>query len=170
MSSAESASARVLSCGELGLGALAGLLGRFGLGLAEAAAGAPIPGSYWGDSEAGLVGSTLWVRADTPVHSALHEASHYVCMDADRRAGLHTDAGGDTLEECAVCYLQLLLADRLPQVGRERLMADMDAWGYSFRFGSTRAWIEGDAEDALAWLLVQGLVADAGEITFRLRR
>ena len=29
-----------------------------------------------------------------------------------------------------------------------RLMADMDAWGYSFRLGSARAWFENDAEDA----------------------
>ena len=78
-------------------------------------------------------------------------------MDAARRAGLHTDAGGDDVEECAVCYLQILLADRLPGVGRARLMRDMDAWGYSFRLGSTAAWFEHDAEDARAWLRERGL-------------
>jgi hypothetical protein len=31
-------------------------------------------------------------------------------------------------------------------------MADMDAWGYSFRLGSTRAWFEADAEDAREFL------------------
>ena len=40
----------------------------------------------------------------------------------------------------------------LPGVGRERLMKDMDAWGYSFRLGSTRLWFEQDAEDAKEWL------------------
>ena len=33
------------------------------------------PGSYWGDSEAGLRGNALYVRADTPLHSLLHELS-----------------------------------------------------------------------------------------------
>jgi len=28
----------------------------------------------------------------------------------------------------------------------------MDAWGYSFRLGSARAWFENDAEDAIGWL------------------
>lgn len=50
-------------------------------------------------------------------------------MDAARRARLHTDAGGDDLEESAVCFLQILLADELPGVGCERLMDDMDTWG-----------------------------------------
>jgi hypothetical protein len=33
-----------------------------------------------------------------------------------------------------------------------------DEWGYTFRLGSTRAWFENDAEDALAFLLGRGLV------------
>ncbi len=49
------------------------------------------------------------------------------------------------------------MADQLPGVGRDRLMQDMDAWGYSFRLGSTRAWFEGDAEDARQWLQDRGL-------------
>ncbi|RZA32723.1 MAG: hypothetical protein EOP92_24595, partial [Lysobacteraceae bacterium] len=56
------------------------------------------------------------------------------------------------------CYLQIVLADGLPGVGRDRLMADMDAWGYSFRLGSTQAWFEHDAEDARAWLATRGLL------------
>lgn len=160
----------VLRCTDLAPGALVELLERYGLQLAQVAAGEPVPGSYWGDAEAGLVGDALWVRPDTPVHSALHEACHYVCMDAQRRAGLHTDAGGDELEECGVCYLQILLADQLPAVGRNRLMADMDAWGYSFRLGSTRAWFERDAEDALEWLQWEGVVDQARIVTFRLRQ
>ena len=98
------------------------------------------------------------MRPDTPLHSALHEACHWLCMDAGRRRGLHTDAGGDDIEECAVCYLQILLADRLPGVGRARLMQDMDAWGYSFRLGSAAAWFESDADDARAWLQERGLL------------
>lgn len=127
-----------------------------------------IPGSFWGDSEAGLIGDRLLVRDDTPVHSALHEACHYICMSADRRSGLHTDAGGDYDEENGVCYLQILLADQLPGIGRAGLMRDMDAWGYSFRLGSTRAWFEQDAGDAVAWLERHGLIAD-GKPSGRLR-
>ncbi len=48
-------------------------------------------------------------------------------------------------------------------------MADMDAWGYSFRLGSTRAWFEGDAADARAWLERHALVAPGGGPTGALR-
>ncbi len=128
-----------------------------------------IPGSFWGDPEAGLIGVRLYLRGDTPVHSALHETAHFVCMDAVRRASLHTDAGGDHAEEDAVCYLQVLMVDELASVTRAELFRDMDAWGYSFRLGSARAWFEQDAEDARDWLLRQGLVDERGKITFRLR-
>jgi len=67
-----------------------------------------------------------------------------------------------------VCYLQILLAERLPGVGRERLMMDMDAWGYSFRLGSTRAWFERDAEEAREWLLEEGIIDGEG-VSGRLR-
>jgi hypothetical protein len=139
---------------------LAGVLGPFGLHLELVDADAAIPGSFWGESEAGLIENRLYVRPDTPVHSALHEACHYICMDPERRAGLHTDAGGGYDEENGVCYLQVLLADRLPGIGRDGLMHDMDAWGYSFRLGSTRAWFESDAEDARTWLERYGLLRD----------
>jgi len=91
-------------------------------------------------------------------------------MDEARRAGLDRDAGGDDIEEAAVCYLQILLADYLPGVGRDRLMQDMDAWGYSFRLGSSRAWFESDAADARAWLLDRALLIDTGTPTFELRK
>ena len=134
------------------------MLANYRMTIAKVADNAGIPGSYWGDCEAGLVGDTLFLRADTPLHSALHEACHYVCMDGSRRRRLDTDAGGDVAEENAVCYLQALLADRIPGYGRCALFADMDAWGYSFRLGSARAWFEQDAADARAWLITHGII------------
>jgi hypothetical protein len=104
------------------------------------------------------------VRPDTPVHSALHEGCHIVCAAAAGREGLDTDAGGTDGEENAVCYLQVLLADPLAGIDRERLMADMDAWGYSYRLGSTRAWFERDAEDAREWLIEHHLLAPAPSV------
>lgn len=154
----------VLECGALERGALEGLLGRFGLTVRWCADGAPIPGTYWGEPEAGLIGDTLYLRRDTPVHSALHEGGHFVCMDAARRAALHTDAGGTLLEECAVCFLEILLADALPGVGRARIQQDMDAWGYTFRLGSAAAWFESDAADAAAFLRARGLVEEEGRL------
>ena len=159
----------MLRCCELPAGALEALFGRFGLEVVTVAEGEPIPGSHWGEPEAGIVGPTLYVRPDTPVHSALHEGGHLVCADRDRRERLDTDAGGTDLEESGVCYLQVLLADELQGVGRDRLMRDMDAWGYSFRLGSTRAWFEEDAEDARAWLRDHGLVTGDDRPTFRAR-
>lgn len=138
--------------------ALRALLARYGLELVDVPDGGAIPGSYWGEAEAGLLGPRVYARSDTPVHSVLHEACHAICMDEARRAALATDAGGDFDEENAVCYLQIVLADEMPGVGRERLMADMDTWGYTFRLGSARAWFERDADDAAAWLGLRGLL------------
>ena len=145
------------------------LLARFGMIIRQEPVGLPIPGSFWGDEEAGLIGNTLVLRPDTPLHSILHEACHYICLDEGRRNGLNTDAGGDYDEENAVCCLQILLADELPNFGRDKMMADMDTWGYTFRLGSTRAWFERDAEDAREWLLGHGLITRTGEPIFRTR-
>jgi hypothetical protein len=149
--------------------ALGVLLARFDLELRLVPAGEDIPGSYWGESEAGLKGNTLYARPDTPLHSVLHEAAHFICMSPERRAGLDRDAGGDDAEESAVCYLQLVLACELPQCGLERACADMDAWGYSFRLGSTRAWFEQDAGDSRLWLSAEGLLDGSGHLTGSLR-
>lgn len=163
------ASNSVLRVADVRFSKLSQLLGRYGLSLRLLDDDAPITGSFWGEPEAGIVQRRVYVRLDTPIHSLLHETCHVICMDEQRRAGLERDAGGDDLEEAAVCYLQILLADYLPGVGRDRLMQDMDAWGYSFRLGNTRAWFESDAADARAWLHGHGLLRDAGTPTFVLR-
>jgi hypothetical protein len=157
----------VMTVAEIDADAAASLLAGFGLRLVRLDGGADIPGTYWGEPEAGLSGDRLFVRPDTPVHSLLHEAAHYLCMPPVRRARLHRDAGGDVAEEDAVCYLQVLLGAEIRDAGwsRERLFADMDAWGYSFRLGSTRRWFEEDADEALEWLRAHGLVqADSNGI------
>ena len=134
------------------------LLSRVGLQLRHCADHEPIPGSYWGDEEAGLKANSLYARDDTPLHSILHEICHYICLDSARRQQLDTNAGSDEAEENAVCYLQILLADEIGSLGRERMLIDMDSWGYSFRLGSSRAWFEHDAEDALDWLITRNLL------------
>ena len=163
------ATADTYTCGDAGMEGLASLLGRFGLTLVRVGESEPIPGTFWGEPEAGLIRDHLYVRGDTPVHSALHEACHFICMDPARRSLLHTDAGGDTAEENAVCYLQILLSDYLPGMGRERSYRDMDAWGYSFRLGSAKAWFEQDAQDARDWLVREGLIDTSEKPTWRLR-
>lgn len=151
--------------------ALQVLLTPYGLRLQTVAHDQAIPGSYWGAPEAGLIDDVLYGRDDTPLHSALHEASHYLCMDAARRARLHTDAHpvGDDIEENATCYLQCLLADRLAGYSRAECFADMEAWGYSFVLGSARAWFERDAEDARGYLLRHGLIDTQDRLTGRRR-
>jgi hypothetical protein len=148
----------VLTLGALARADLERLLSRYGLHLHWIADRQPIPGSYWGEPEAGIIGTTVYARADTPVHSLLHEACHVVCAPPDKRASIHTDASDCQREEDATCYLQILLGDAIPGVGRDRVMQDMDAWGYTFRLGSTRAWFEHDAEDARAWLQDRALL------------
>ncbi len=159
----------VLRAGEYPTKRLAYLLECYGLELRVHGTGAAIPGSYWGDTEAGLTGFELHARADTPLHSVLHEACHYICMSPGRRNALHTNAGGDYDEENAVCYLQILLADHLPGFGRARMMQDMNCWGYSFRLGSAEKWFECDADDPLRWLHRHGLVESDGTPTFTTR-
>lgn len=146
------------------------LLVRFGLKLTLVPPGAEITGSFWGAPEAGIVNKCIFARPDTPVHSVLHEAAHVICMAAERRAVLNRDAGGDNLEEAAVCYLQILMAGHLPGVGGERLMRDMDAWGYSFRLGRAALWFEQDATDARDWLETAQIIDTAGEPRWTLRQ
>lgn len=148
--------------------ALADLATRYGATVGWVEDDAPIPGSFWGDSEAGLDGLTVWVRGDTPVHSFLHEFCHLICMSPDRRAKLFKNAGGDAIEENAVCYLQILLADHLSGYSRERILREMDDWGYSFRLGSAAVWFREDAEDAREFLQRYGLVDGCNQLTFRM--
>ena len=157
----------VLTLAHVAFEDVAALLHRFGLTLERVADGAPIPGSYWGEPEAGIVGSTVHARTDTPVHSVLHEAAHLIVLPPELRAAVHTDATDSIEEEDAVLVLQALLADELPGVGRARVLADMDAWGYTFRLGSARAYVECDADAAWHWLAARALVELPGR-TLRL--
>ena len=157
----------VVELAALAVADVAALLARLSLTLRIVAPATPIPGSYWGAPEAGLVGNQLYARSDTPLHSILHEAGHFVCMSGDRRARLEGDAGGDDLEECAACYLQVLLADALPEpMSRSRMCQDMDAWGYSFRQGNAAAWFAGDGADARDWLAERLLIDTADRPTY----
>lgn len=135
----------------------AGLLAHYGLRLRRVPDDTPIPGSYWGDCEAGVIGDTVHARADTPVHSLLHEAAHLIVLPPERRTRVHTDATDSIEEEDAVCVLQVLLGNALPGVGAARICADMDAWGYTFRLGSARAYVERDADSTWNWLIERDL-------------
>lgn len=145
------------------------LLQPYGIEIRQVEENETIPGSFFGEREAGLLDNQLLLRLDTPVHSALHEAGHYICMDNQRRTTLDTDAAGDYDEENGVCYLQILLSDFLPEMGKQRMMLDMDSWGYSFRLGSAKAWFEQDAEDAQQWLIKHQVIDENNQPTWKLR-
>ncbi len=159
----------VLKVSEVGAHTLDALIARFGIEVVRLPPGSRIRGSFWGEPEAGVVGGTVYVRDDTPLHSLLHETCHIVCMCPARRVDLDRDAGGDDTEEAAVCYLQILLAACLPNVGTARIMRDMDDWGYSFRLGSARRWFTEDADDSCHWLQNHGLIDHQQQPTFALR-
>jgi len=161
--------ADVIRLGDVKVRDVEKLLNHYSLRLVKVAEAEPIPGSYWGEPEAGLCGNLVYARCDTPMHSLLHETSHVICMTGARRAALHRDAGGDDLEEAAVCYMQIILADEIPGLGRDCLMRDMDAWGYSFRLGSTARWFASDADDALSFLQTHDLIAENGTPTWSFR-
>ena len=160
----------ILLCRDIKLEQLENLFSRYQLTLKNVSPNTQIPGSFWQAPEAGLVDDMLYLRDDTPVHSALHEACHFICMDDTRRDNLNTDAGGDYEEENAVCYLQIILSDFITEMGRERMFSDMDAWGYTFRLGSSAAWFEHDAEDAENWLLNHEILQKNLEPSWNRRR
>lgn len=164
-----SATDQVMQVAELPFSTLQQLLERYGLALELLEPDTTIPGSYWGESEAGMIGRTIYIRPDTPVHSFLHETCHVICMDEERRQSLHTDAGGETSEEDAVCYLQIVLAEQLSGFGKSRVLLDMDRWGYTFRLGSAQRWFEEDATDARLWLQSHHLLDMQQQPIFKLR-
>lgn len=160
----------VINCDDFIKQQLQELLTHYGIEIIPVADDETIPGSFFGDREAGLIGNKLYLRNDTPVHSALHEAGHYVCMDPSRRKTLHTDTEGDYDEENGVCYLQILLAGYIQKFSRARMIRDMDRWGYSFRLGSTKAWFEQDADDTYQWLLQHDIIDNNQQPTWQLRQ
>ena len=159
----------ILVLGDVSLSEVSLLLSKYSIALTLIQTQETIPGSFWGETEAGLIGNRLYARLDTPVHSILHESCHYICMDQQRRETLNTNAGGTASEENAVCYLQVLLSDELSFIDRNKIMQDMDNWGYSFRLGSTKAWFDSDAEDAQQWLLEEKLIDINNSVSFNLR-
>ena len=48
------------------------------------------------------------------------------------------------------------------------MMSDMDAWGYTFRLGSSQAWFEQDADDARDWLLSRSLIGPDNQPSWKL--
>ena len=144
------------------------VLDRYQLTLIPVAPGLPIPFSYFGAPEAGLLGRCVFARSDTPVHSVLHEAGHVICMDEARRVALRADAGGAFDEENAVLYLQITLASEVG-LAPECLCKDMDEWGYTFRMGSAWAWYQTDAAECRQQLLEWGVLDAQGAVTFKMR-
>ncbi len=161
MTQAATSLSRVLTLADIDVEFVDLLLRGHGIELARVRCGEPIPGSFWGEPEAGVIGHRVFARDDTPLHSLLHEACHLIVADPDRRHAIHTDASTSQSEEDATCYLQIVLGDAIPEVGRGRIQSDMDAWGYTFRLGSARAWFEHDADDARAWLAERRLLSGA---------
>jgi hypothetical protein len=143
---------------DIGFDAPRALLAGYRLDLMEVANDDIIPGSFWGESEAGVIAHAVYARSDTPVHSLLHEAGHLIVLSDEKRAAVHTDASDSVAEEDAVCVLQAILADELPGVGRERIWSDMDEWGYTFRLGSAKAYFQQDAADAFLLLQQHSLI------------
>jgi len=150
--------------------ALQKLTAQFQLKLETTHPDKEIPGSFWGENEAGLIGHTLYVNNNTPIHSLLHETCHFICMDNKRRNNLDTNAGGDYDEENAVCYLQILLSDLIQEMGHDCMFKDMDDWGYTFRLGSAKKWFNNDADDAQSWLYKNNLIDSNKRYLFKLHQ
>tara|TARA_R110002049_G_scaffold225521_1_gene397413 strand:+ start:36669 stop:37157 length:489 start_codon:yes stop_codon:yes gene_type:complete len=148
---------------------LRSLFNRFGLILEEVDINDDIPYSFWGAPEAGRFRSTLYAREDTPIHSILHEACHFICMPPEQRNSDAHDAGGSALIENACCYLQLVLSDYIPSFNKAIHMHDMNVWGYNFRLGSAARWFHVDSDDASQWLVSHNIIDSQFQPTWQLR-
>ena len=156
------------------------------LGRRQVAGEAALPGGAEraGHAAAGLAGDA---HRDALAGGAARRVAHQHALDqravvqSPQRLAGGAVVGGDGADlveqpreqrgaESAACYLQLLLADALPGIGRERLAEDMDRWGYSFRLGDTRSWFSSDAADARAWLVAADIIDPAGQLSGRCRR
>ena len=73
----------VLRLSDIGFDGARALLARYGLELARVADGEPIPGSYWGECEAGLVGNV--VLRDAGAGHGVGEKGHRQDADASSR-------------------------------------------------------------------------------------
>ncbi|MGI9262217.1 MAG: hypothetical protein ACR2QR_09295, partial [Woeseiaceae bacterium] len=69
----------MLTIAEIAAADVDAFLARFGLTAERVDEGESITGSFWGEPEAGIAGKQVFVRADTPVHSMLHEVCHIIC-------------------------------------------------------------------------------------------
>ena len=91
-------------------------------------------------------------------------------MSEERRKCLDRDAGGDDLEEAAVCYLQMLLADHLPGCRSRPADAGHGQPGVTVSGSAIRA---AGSSRTLAtrvdWLLDNGLISSADNPLFILR-
>jgi hypothetical protein len=145
------------------------LLRAYGLNLIWVEKGLPIPFSYFGAPEAGIYKNNIFARQDTPLHSLLHESSHVICMESDRRVRLASDANGDFIEENCVLFLQIILAKQLG-LSENDICQDMDSWGYSFRLGSALAWYKNDANECMEQLITWGILDHNRLPTYLMRR
>ena len=149
--------------------ALRSLFDRYQLNLEKVDINEEIPYSFWGAPEAGRFQATLYAREDTPIHSLLHEACHFICMPPDQRNQHTHDAGGSALIENACCFLQLVLSDHIPNFNKAIHMHDMNTWGYHFRLGSAARWFYADSDDASHWLIQHKIINDQHQPTWQLR-
>jgi len=142
---------------------------RYQLDLQQVAISEAIPYSFWGAPEAGRYQSTLYIREDTPIHSLLHEACHFICMSPEQRRADTHDAGGSALIENACCFLQLVLSDHIPNFNQAIHLHDMNTWGYNFRLGSAARWFYADSDDARQWLISHNIIDNQSQPTWQLR-
>ena len=63
----------VICCSQLKPDEIQLLLSRYDLQQQLIDLNQTIPGSFWGESEAGIIQQTIYFRPDTPAHSLLHE-------------------------------------------------------------------------------------------------
>lgn len=145
------------------------LLNHYGIKVNRFDNDTDIPHSFWGNPEAGRLHEQLYIRGDTPIHSVLHEACHYICMPSAQRSVELVDAKGSAVEENATCYLQIILAAHIDGYSRSQILQDMDDWGYSFRLGSAYAWFTQDAYETKEWLIHKQIISPQEDPTWKLR-
>ena len=142
---------------DIGFDDVAALLARYGLAARARRRRRADPRQLLGRTRSRPDRPRVHARDDTPVHSLLHEAAHLIVLPPERARRAyrrHRFGRGRRRRLRAAVAARRRPARRRPRA----LMADMDAWGYTFRLGSARAYFERDAEDAGPGCSARGLV------------
>jgi len=140
-------------------------LDRYGLSLHLVAPDEVIPARI-GASARRADGIQIFARLDTAGAFGAARGRPFYLHDAGTARRLGYRCRRRSCGRECVCYLQIILAQSLPNVGRERMCRDMDEWAIRSGWEAPRSGSIQDAEDARDWLMRHGVLDSQSRPTY----